>query len=161
MKVSPLATNEIADNGSFTHIATITADDLTTAATNTAQTITLVSLMAGDIIGKILWRAKTFFQASADAAFNTTTMSIGDTASGVATHKAAIELNVNGTEVREGFSNTAVGPYTAADSLTATFNAMAAKALLSIDTGEVEILFQLIRPSVLEEAVSGKDIRTK
>ncbi len=154
----PLATNEIADNGGFTHVAVVTPNDLTNATNAGAQTITICSLKAGDIIGKVLWRAKTFFKASADAAFNTTTMSIGNTATGVTAHIAAIELNENGTEVKEGFSNTAVGPYTANDSLTATFNSMAAKNLLALDTGEVVILYQIQRPAVIEEAVGGTAI---
>ncbi len=154
----PLATNEIADNGGFTHVAVITANDLSNATAAAAQTITICSLKAGDIIGKVLWRAKTFFKNSADAAFNTTTMSIGNTATGVTAHIAAIELNENGTEVKEGFSNTAVGPYTANDSLTATFNSMAAKNLLALDTGEVVILYQIQRPAVIEEAVGGTAI---
>ncbi len=155
----PLATNEIADNGGFTHVAVVTPNDLTNATNAGAQTITICSLKAGDIIGKVLWRAKTFFKNSADAAFNTSTMSIGNTATGVAAHIAAIEVNDNaGAKVKEGFSNTAIGPYVANDSLTVTFNSMAAKNLLALDAGEVVILYQIQRPAVIEEAVGGTAI---
>ncbi len=158
MRVQPLATNEIADNGGYTHICAISADDLTQATAAAVQTIKLADLKAGDSILKVAWRVKTFFKASADAAFNTTTMSVGNTATGVAAHIAAIELNENGTEVRQGFTNTAVGPYTAADSITATFGSMAAKSLLNINVGEVEILFELSRIAQLEEATSADTI---
>ncbi len=161
MRVQPLATNEIADNGGYTHICGISADDLTQATAAASQTIKLCDLKAGDSILKVAWRVKTFFKDESDAAFNSTTMSVGNTASGVAAHIAAIQLNENGTEVRQGFTNTAVGPYTAADSVTATFASMAAKSLSAIDVGEVEILFQLSRIAQLEEATSAVDITTK
>jgi hypothetical protein len=153
----PLTTNEQAGNSGMTHVCTIDANDLTTAATNTAQTFTLCALKAGDIIIKTAWRLKTAFQNTADAAFNTDTLSIGDTATGVAAHIAAIEVNLNGTEVFQGFNNTAVH-YAAADSLTATFNSMAAKSLKDLNAGEVEIFFQLYRPSVLETSVASTSI---
>lgn len=156
----PLTTNEQADNGGYNHIAVVTADALTQTTANTAQTITLCGIKIGDIIGKVLWRAKTYFKDASDAAFNTTTMSVGDDAS-VTTYKAAIELNVNGTEVSEGFTNTAVGPYTVASNLTVTFNAMVAKSLSNIDTGEVVILFQLQRIATLEQSTGSMPITTK
>jgi hypothetical protein len=155
----PLTANEAALNAGMTHIATITAQELTETTVNTAQTFTLCALKAGDILMKVAWRIKTFFKDASDTAFNTTTLSVGNTATGVAAHVAAIETNVNGTEVRQGFSNTAVH-YAAADSLTVTLNAMAAKALSNIDAGEIEILFQILRPATLEEA-AGASLITK
>ena len=155
MRVTPLATNEIADNGGYTHIVSISHFDLTNTTNGGAQTLTLAALKAGDSILKVAWRAKTFFRDADDAAFVSTTMSVGNTATGVTAHIAAIELNERGTEVRQGFTNTAVGPYTAADSITATFTPTAGKNLAALDEGEVEILFQLSRISQLEETVSA------
>jgi hypothetical protein len=160
MICKPLTTNEIADNGGYTHIATITADDLTTTTANTAQTILIANLAIGDAIGKVATRLKTNFENTADAAFNTTTMSIGDLAA-VSTHTAAAETNNNGTVVSEKFSNTLVGPVTAADKIAITFNAMAGKNLNTINKGEIEVLFQLQRIKQLEQAVAGSAIRTK
>lgn len=153
----PLTVNESSLNAGMTHIASVNANDLTNTTNAAATTLTLCTLKAGDIMIKIAWRAKTFFKNSADAAFNTTTMSVGNIATGVAAHIAAIELNENGTEVRQGFVNTAV-MYAAADSLTVTFNSMAAKNLNSLNVGEVEILFEILRPAVLEQAVGAKPI---
>ena len=155
----PLTVNEASLNAGMTHTFTIDADDLTETTANTPQTITICSLKAGDIIGKISWRAKTFLQDASDSAFNSTTMSVGDD-SAVTTHIAAIQVNINGTEVRQGFSNTAVH-YAAANHLTVTFNSMALKSLSNIDVGEIEFFFQLYRPSVLEQSVGSAPVTTK
>lgn len=158
MICKPLTTNEISDNGGYTHIASITADDLTTTTANTAQTITIATLAIGDATGKVATRVKTPFENTADAAFNTTTITIGD-GTAVSTHITAQETNNNGTVVTEKFSNTLVGPYTAASSVTITFNAMAAKNLNTINKGEIEVLFQLQRIKSLEQAVGATGIR--
>ncbi len=161
MILRPLATNEQAGNDGMTHEAIVTADDLTTAAANTAQTIKLCDLVAGDIILRVATRLKTAFKVSSDAAFNTSTYSVGDNA-GVATHIAATEVNANGTPVIEKISTATAGtPYTATDKIAVTFNAMAAKSLLSMNTGELHILFKLLRPSIIEQATSAQTITTK
>jgi hypothetical protein len=153
MIVRPLGTQEQAGQTGFTHVAVITADDLTNATAAAAQTITLVTLAAFDVIVKVGWYLKTAFKDVSDTAFNTTTMSVGDIAA-VATHIAATELNENGTEIFSHYSNTAVR-YTAADKIAVTFNSMAAKALLNIDVGELHVFFTLLRMSNLAAASSG------
>lgn len=153
-KLRALTTNEQAANAGFTHIATISANDLSTTATNTAQTFTLATLKAGDIVVKTAWALKTAFSDASDAAYNTNTMSVGDTVTGVAAHIAAIETNSNGTEVLYGFNNTAV-LYTAADSITVTFNSQSGKAVSNIDVGEVTIFVQLLRLNTLRDAVTA------
>jgi hypothetical protein len=160
MLCRPLSTNEIADNGGYTHIASITADDLTTTTANTAQTIQIATLATGDAIGKVATRIKTNFANTGDNAFNTTTVTVGDNSS-VSTHTSAQETNANGTVVSEKFSNTLVGPYTAADKIAITFNAMTAKNLNSINVGEIEVLFQIQRIKQLEQAVAASAIKTK
>jgi hypothetical protein len=161
MICKPLATNEIADNGGYTHVASITADDLTTTTNSTSQTILIATLAIGDAIGKVATRVKTSFQDVSDAAFNTTAITVGDTANAVNNHITSQETNVNGTVVVEKFSNTLVGPYTAADKIAITFNAMAAKNLNNIDKGEIEVFFQLQRIKQLEQAMAGRAITTK
>lgn len=155
-KAQPLCTNETALNAGYTHMAVINANNLTVTATNTLQTFTVMTLKAGDMIGKIMWRCKTFFQDVSDIAYNNNTMSVGFTAD-VAGFIAAIQVNVNGTEVKQGITNTLVH-FTAADIVSVTFNSMAAKALNDIDAGEVEFFIQLIRPSVLESAKAATPI---
>ncbi len=158
--VRPLSLSEQAAHG-CTHVATVTADALTTTATATAQTLTLATLKAGDAIARVYWKLKTTFQDASDAAFNTDTMSVGDTATGVTKWIAAKEVNENGTEINY-FANFVGGAfYTAADTLTLTFNSQTAKALNDLDTGEVEVYFALVRPSVLESATGSVPITTK
>jgi hypothetical protein len=158
LRVQPLLTNEIADNGGYTHRAMITADDLTVTTTNTAQTFQF-DLAAGDTIHKVAWRAETFLKDASDAAYNSNTMSVGDDSS-VTTYIAAIQLNENGTEVRQGLTNTAV-TYTAPDHFKITINSMSAKALNDIDTGQVVIFFQLSRLATLTNAVVHAVVTTK
>ena len=158
--VRPLSTFEAADSG-CNYMATVTADALTVTATATAQTLTIASLKAGDAIDRIYWKLKTTFQDASDSAFNTDTMSIGDTATGVTKWIAAKEVNENGTESLY-FAQFVGGTfYTAADSITMTFNSQTAKALNDLDTGEVELFWHLVRPGRLERASQATPITTK
>lgn len=154
MQVRPLSTNERAETPGFTHVAQITADDLTQGTANTAQTITVCALKKNDIIGRVQDFVKTAFQNTADNAFNSDTRSIGDSAS-VTTHTTAAEANANGTVVPSKFSNTAVGPYTTTNVLTVTFNSMTGKSLSALNRGELIVLFQLIRGMDVVNAVSN------
>jgi hypothetical protein len=109
----------------MTHMSIVTADDLTQTTANTAQTITLCALVAGDIIAAIEDNVVVSFKvggASPDNAFNTTTRSLGIPAW---QRTAAAEV-ANGTVVKYKYSNTAVGPY---GNKVADLNAMSAKSL--------------------------------
>lgn len=159
MICKPLALHEQAANNGFTHMAVITADDLTQAAANTAQTIKICDLAAGDIVAAVEDNVKTPFQNTADNAFNSTTRSVGDNASATQFTTAA-EANANGTVVAKKFSNTAVGPYTAASALNVTFNAMVGKALSAINKGEYHVFFRLVRADQLSNAVTAAGIIT-
>jgi hypothetical protein len=156
-----LSNEESAANNGANWRAIVTADMLTEPATNTAQTVTLMDLIAGDYMLAVWWKLKRAFEDVSDAAFNNNTMSVGDTATGVAAHIAAKQVNVNGTEIESFASFTPVGPYAATDKVSATFNSMAAKALLSLDRGEVHYYIKHLRPSVLTVAQSGIGIATK
>jgi len=156
MIVRPLTTNERAETPGFTHVAVINADDLTQAVAATLQTITLCGLLAGDVLARFQWFLRTPFQNTADAAFNTTTVSVGDTAS-VATHLAAAEANLNGTEIIHRIGVTSV-LYTANDVLTITFNSQAAKTLLSINRGELLLFFDLQRVKYVADAMAIKAV---
>lgn len=106
MRLYPLSIEEIASNDGFTHMAVLTSDDLTTATANTAQKIKLCGLIIGDIIRKVAIRIVTPFQNTADTAFNTSTVSLGDNTS--ATHVlAAQETNNNANATfNDGVTNT-------------------------------------------------------
>jgi hypothetical protein len=156
MQVRTLSTNERAEAPGYTHVAIITADDLTQATANTAQTITLLALKAGDQIMRVLWHLIRAFENTADAAFNSDTVSVGDTAA-VTTHLAAAEANVNGTEIIYRTGNTVV-LYTAADILTVTFNSMAAKSLVNLNRGELRLFFALARVKNVSDAMPSTQI---
>jgi hypothetical protein len=153
MTFRALSTNERAEAPGYTHIAEVTAEDLTNATLAAAQTITLAPLRAGDQMIRVFWYLKRPFENTADAAFNTTTVSVGDTAL-VTTHLAAAEANVNGTEIIYRTGNTTV-LYTAADILTVTFNSMAAKALASINRGDLVLLFGISRLKELGDSLAS------
>lgn len=159
MFTRPLALQEQAAHSGMTHVTVVTADDLTVTAANTAQSLS-ITLATGDIMGAVEDSVVVNFQDASDTAFNATTRSLGDN-SAVTTHTAAAETNANGTVVPKKFSNTAVGPYTAANTLKITFNAMAAKSLVDIDKGELHVYFRLLRISDLDGAQNATLITTK
>ena len=154
MTIYPLTLEEIAGAGGFTHQVVITHADLTEATANTAQTLTGPTLPAGTTIPQVARRLKTAFKDAADAAFNTTTMSIGTAAGGATAVGAAVETNENGTEVITSFVDTPVGPLAAETALTFVFSAMAGKNLAALTAGEIHILLQIIQPRIYAEAAS-------
>ena len=158
MIVKPLSLNEAGHHG-WTHFVRITADDLTNTTNAAAQTLTLLVLSAGDIMKEIEDNVIVPFGVHAagvlDTAFNTTTRSLGDT-SLVTTWTAAAEANPNGTVIAKTWKvNTTVAPYTAANTVTLTFNSMAAKNLNSINRGELHVFIKIGRVSGLSAGGAG------
>ena len=138
MKVYELPAETKAATG-YTHKVIITHNDLTTATANTAQTIELLSVAAGDVVNTAAVKVVTAFSDASDTAYNTTTLIVGDdgTTNRFVTSQ---ELNVNGTEVLyKAATNTAPHAYTAANTVDAVFGSMAAKSLSDIDAGEVHV----------------------
>lgn len=164
MRFWPLTTNERGEQD-YTHQIEYTADDLTTTTANTAQTLTTPLVLGiGDIVTRVTMHLTTALKASGDNAFNTTTMSVGDSVGGVATLLAATELNENGTEIIDKSaipSGTPSTGLTAATTVTVTFNAMAAKNLNAINTGVLYIYIQVGRARQLADAASSGPILTK
>ena len=139
----------------YTHVVIITADDLTTTATNTAQAFT-VALKTGDQILRMAWYLITPFQNTGDAAFNSDTISLGDNASAT-THLSAAEANANGTYVTWRTGNTVV-LYTAADTFKITVNSMTGKALNNINRGELRIFVAICRIKNVSDAMPAVSI---
>jgi hypothetical protein len=150
LRFRALAEQEVSNNGNFTHMAVLTANDLTETAANTAQTFT-VAIPTEALMLKAEVRLKTAFKDASDAALNTTTLSLGDTSTATRYVNAA-ELNENGTEITAPvFTNTAIGPYAASQNMIATVGSMAAKSLVNVDVGEVHILVQLVQPKIYSD----------
>lgn len=159
--LAPLALQEISSFSGFTHLAIVTADHLTQATANTVQTIQLGPLPIGIYVYKAEFRPVKAFRNSADAAFNSTTASLGDSAA-VTTFITAKQLNANGTPiVLPQLMNTPTGPYAAADYVAITFASMAAKSLVNINEGELHILIQLFHPKTLSDVKRLSSITTK
>lgn len=141
MKIYQLCEEERSASG-FTHRIKLTYADLTETGTNTAQTIALLTVPAGSLVTRVATRLVTAFENSADAAFNATTLIIGD---GGSTNRflTSQELNKNGTEVLVKAGTGTLYGYETADTIDAVFGSMSAKALNDLDTGEVWIFLQV------------------
>jgi hypothetical protein len=134
----------------YTHMVTLDKADLASQTTaNTVQTVTILSLEAGDVIDHVAVKLATPFKDASDSAFNTTTLSLG--VGGNTTRLlTATELNENGTEITYAVGTGATPlTFTASNSVTATFGSMTAKALSDIDTGEARVYLRLNKLSKL------------
>jgi hypothetical protein len=125
----------------YTHKAIVDHADLTEATANTAQSITLLSLAAGDVVSSGAYKLVTPFQDTADSAFNTTAVTLNAAGSALI---SATETNVNGTEVFYK-AHTATAPLTAtsASTVAASFASMSAKSLSALNAGEVHFFFSV------------------
>jgi hypothetical protein len=156
-KFTPLLLEEIASNGGFTHMVVFTADDLTEATANTAQTIALPKVPKGFVINKGYARLVTPFEDKSDAAFNTTPFILGD-AGDDDRYIASSELNKNGTEITYPTFNNTAFQVTADTELLAKFGSMAAKSLSNIDKGELHLVLQIIDTRILSDLQSAASI---
>jgi len=136
-----------------THRAIITHADLTVATANTAQVINITALKLGSYIRNVYTKVQTAFKNSADAAFNTTAITVGDT--GTANlYVSSQETNANGAVAKFKAGTGTQKAYLAADDLTITFNSMAGKALSSLDTGELHVFFSVTELNEYETPVN-------
>jgi len=130
----------------FTHLITITHEDLTEATANTAQTIQMLSLPIGGVVKSAAFYLTTPFENTADNTLNTTTLIVGD-GSSTARYIASKELNLNGSEVIAWASPNSVDTfpyaYLTADTVDAVFGSMAAKSLVNLNNGEVKIYLEV------------------
>ena len=142
MKTYELPAETKAATG-YTHKAIVTHADLTETTANTAQSITLATLAAGDVVHSGAYKLVTAFQDTADAAFNTTAVTTNAAGSALI---SATETNVNGTEVFYK-AHTATAPLTAtsASTVAASFAAMSAKSLSALHAGEVHFFFSVTK----------------
>lgn len=124
--------------------ASITHEDLTETAANTAQVIDLIDVEAGDILEALWVDNATPLQDDSDAAFNTTVLTVGD-ADDADRFLTSAELNVNGTEVLGKMGLGMPYMFPEAKTIKATIGSMAAKSLVNIDTGEFKIFFRLLK----------------
>jgi hypothetical protein len=125
----------------YTHKAIVDHTDLTETTANTAQSITLLSLAAGDVVRSGAYKLVTPFQDTADAAFDVTPVTLNAAGSALI---SATETNVNGSEVLYK-AHTATTPLTAtsASTVAASFASEAGKSLSALNAGEVHFFFSV------------------
>jgi hypothetical protein len=138
MRFNPLSKEEKLGHDGATHRAVITHADLTETTVDTDQEITLFTTPANrcsvECKKSVLVTA---LEDASDAAFDSTTLIVGDTDTDRLL--ASQELNENGSEVLKKIGTGTKHVYTSATAINATIGSMAAKALNDIDTGEVHI----------------------
>lgn len=149
MKFSPLTVEEVAANGGFTHRLDFSYRDIPAAiASNTAKTWGagyLPALAISDFVAKTELHLTTPFKDASDSAFNSSTISFGDTTTATRFINAS-EANENGTEVLNvvpGAVTNAI--YTAAGQLQLTLNSMTNKVVSDLDVGQAYILVEIHR----------------
>jgi Rho termination factor, N-terminal domain len=146
----------------FTHMTTISAGvEITQAGVGVAatQTILLGKQRLGEVIRRAALTLVVPFENTADAAFNSTTVIVKTLDSGGADKTVlftAQELNRNGTEITATqVQNTPSAPALLGDTLVAVFTGMAAKALASLNKGQLQVYFEIHAPIVLQEATAA------
>lgn len=125
----------------YTHKAIVTHADLTETAAATAQNLTLLPLVAGDVVQNAAFKLVASFAQDGDAANNTTTMTLNGAASAVIT---SMQSNANGTPVLyKAF--TATAPVTVASGTSTVQLAVGApaagKTLAALTAGELHVFF--------------------
>lgn len=132
MLISQLPHNDQLFLGA-THYVRITHEDLTEAAADTDQTLTM-SIAAGEAFRIVTYRLVEAFQNTSDAALNDTQITIGDNGS---PNRFFTATQVNkGTEVV--YKSGALSDpyiYTAADSINFLVESMVGKSLSDLDKG--------------------------
>ena len=116
-------------------------DYISQTTVNTAKALTVGAVSAKTSLRLVSFELVTPFDNTADAAFNSHTVNVGD--GGSATRFAnAVEANKNGTTVYLSHGTGTAQVYTAADSIIVTLNSMAAKALSSLNKGLLRLYFK-------------------
>jgi hypothetical protein len=143
-KFYPQISNEVAQQA-YTHRFDFSYQDIPSGiALAAAQVFLLPKVVAGDEVIELFVRLITPFSNSADAAFNSTTIDIGDDVSPT-TYATAIQINLNGTFVTNTHIPDKNNVYTAAHQLQIRLNSMAAKTLSSLNRGQIWIDWNIFR----------------
>jgi hypothetical protein len=117
--------------------------DLTNATNAAAQDITLITLPANSVVKSAATFLRTPFADTADNAFNTTALIVGDSVD-PDRFITSQELNVNGTEVlAKAQASTTPHAYATATAVVANFASMSGKNLAALNAGEVHIFLEV------------------
>jgi hypothetical protein len=117
--------------------------DLTTAADNTAQDITLITLPAYSVVKSAATYLKTPFKQTSDASYNSNTVIVGDSVDDNR-YIASQQINENGTEIlAQVHPSTTPHANVAATAVVAKFASMASYSLADLDAGEIHIFLEV------------------
>ena len=117
--------------------------DLTTAADNTAQNITLITLPAFSVVKSAATYLKTPFQLVGTTAYNNNVLIVGDSVD-PDRFITSQQINVNGTEIlAQAHASTTPFAYAASTAVVANFASMASYDLLELNEGEIHIFLEV------------------
>jgi hypothetical protein len=141
MKVFELPIETKAATG-YTHKAIVDHTDLTETTAATSQTLTIMSLVAGDVVRAAAFKVVTSFADAADSANNTTTMTLNGAGGEVV---SSTQANANGTPVLyKAHTFTAPRTATAASTVQLVAGAPAStKTLAALTAGELHVFFSV------------------
>lgn len=134
-KFTPIPLYDQIPLGGATHLVEITAEDLTQTEANEPQTVA-VTLPAGTLGGLIAVKTAEAFEDTADAAFNSTAVTVGDAASATR-YLASTQVNAKGSTVTYKSGAVANHAYDTAGEMRFAFASMTGKALASLNKGRL------------------------
>ena len=135
----------------FNFAVKLTHADLDLTTNSTAQTLELMDLAAGDVVLDCAVRVKTAFKDSADAAFNTLGIEVGD-GGDVDRYLASQEVNENGTEVLTKVGTGTRLAYNAADTVDIVVTPTSGKNVAALTTGELMVYLRVAKLADLTKA---------
>ncbi len=143
MKVTPLLGESAITKLADLEVEITFADFIAQTTANTAQ----LAAVPGGILAKTSVKLVSAelvvpFEDTADAAFNSNILTIGDTGSATR-HLTTMQLNKNGTPAYLSHGTGTQQVYTAADTLGFTLASMASKSLSSLKKGVLRAYFKL------------------
>jgi len=125
-----------------THVIRITHEDLTTATTNTAQTLTNIAVSAKMGVSAVKLVLEDAFDDGDTNYTGSTSITMGD-GGDVDRYITATELNEAGTEVFLKYGTTTENVYTTADTVDCIFTPGSAESVSALTSGAVRIYFRL------------------
>jgi hypothetical protein len=150
-KFYPQISDEVAQQ-TYTHEFDFSYLDIPAGiAVNTSQVFLLPKVIAGDEVIELGIRLLSTFQNTADAAFNSVTIDIGDDVSPT-TYATALNIGLT-TPIVFNHIPDKNNVYSAAHQLQIRLNSMAAKSLSNLNAGQLWIRWNIFRATSKDKAL--------
>jgi hypothetical protein len=147
----PIPLSDLESAQGFNFACKVTHEDLDLTTNSTAQTLELLDLAPGDIVLDCAVRVLTPFQNSADGAFNTLGIEVGD-GGDVDRFLASQEVNVNGTEVLTKAGTGTRLAYNAADTVDIVVTPTSGKNVAALTAGDLVVYLRIAKLADLTKA---------